>query len=473
MKRQHRRLFTLTALMLAALSYSFGSIPVYAGEASGFLYGRVTTKSGNIYTGQLRWGTEEAFWDDIFNGTKDSNPFQKHFDKLTDENSAGTYDKSVREYLKSAQKLRKEAERTNNDKNFKEAEELEAKAEALREKAEQMRERMEEMAQTKVILGGMVVAHWNEFGVTHVFQSRFGDIKKIEITGSEDAELTMKDNQVYQVTGGSNDLGGTIHVKDNSLGDIDLEWKKIKLIEFFDTPPSLNPGVTRMYGTLSTDAGTFSGWIQWDSEECVSTDKIDGDSEDGRVSIAMGSIQSITRRSRRGCTLELYDGRKIDMSGTNDVDQSIRGIYCEDPRFGKIKVEWDGFEKLVFEKKSNSGKGYRDYPDARPLRGTVLDTDGKSQSGRLVYDLDEGFTWEFLNGTMDEVEYFIPFDKISTIKHYSSRYTEVTLRGGEKLKLEGTQDVTESNDGVLLFTTEGKDPTYIDWEHIDEIRFAW
>ena len=40
-------------------------------DNSGFLHGTVDTNSGNTYTGFLRWGTEEAFWDDHFNSTKD------------------------------------------------------------------------------------------------------------------------------------------------------------------------------------------------------------------------------------------------------------------------------------------------------------------------------------------------------------------------------------------------------------------
>ena len=45
-----------------------------SGPHQGFLYGTVETRSGASYTGLLRWGREEAFWDDLFNATKPDEP---------------------------------------------------------------------------------------------------------------------------------------------------------------------------------------------------------------------------------------------------------------------------------------------------------------------------------------------------------------------------------------------------------------
>ena len=41
----------------------------------GHLYGTVVTDSDRSYTGLLRWGTEETFWDDHFNSTKEGLPY--------------------------------------------------------------------------------------------------------------------------------------------------------------------------------------------------------------------------------------------------------------------------------------------------------------------------------------------------------------------------------------------------------------
>ena len=47
-----------------------------AGDAAGFLYGTVITESGTEYRGFLRWGTQEAFWDDLFHSRKDELPYR-------------------------------------------------------------------------------------------------------------------------------------------------------------------------------------------------------------------------------------------------------------------------------------------------------------------------------------------------------------------------------------------------------------
>ena len=46
-----------------------------AASNQGWIYGTVETRSGNEYTGTLRWGTEEAFWDDLFNSSKEDLPY--------------------------------------------------------------------------------------------------------------------------------------------------------------------------------------------------------------------------------------------------------------------------------------------------------------------------------------------------------------------------------------------------------------
>ena len=50
-------------------------------DNQGFLYGQVVTNSGAEYVGFLRWGTQEAFWDDLFNSVKEDLPFYDYLDR--------------------------------------------------------------------------------------------------------------------------------------------------------------------------------------------------------------------------------------------------------------------------------------------------------------------------------------------------------------------------------------------------------
>ena len=140
---------------------------------------------------------------------------------------------------------------------------------------------------------------------------------------------------------------------------------------------------------METDEGQFKGNIQWDKQECINTDKLDGDTEDGDVSIEMGRIKSIERRSRRASTVVLNDGRELVLDGSNDVNHENRGIMVEDPRYGRVTIGWKSFEKVTFSKPKGSGPGYDDFPARGQLKGTVTTEDGDTYTGRLVIDLDE------------------------------------------------------------------------------------
>jgi len=240
-------------------------------------------------------------------------------------------------------------------------------------------------------------------------------------------------------------------VFDDSLGEVTLNWEKIEKVTFEAAPAGITPPAYRLHGKLETDDGTFEGFIQWDSQECMSTDRLDGDTDDGDLSIEMGKIQSIEKRSSRSSSVELKDGRKLVLRGSNDVDSSIRGIFVEDERFGRVKVSWDAFESLEFTDVRKSGRGY--------------------YSGQIVFDLDETESWEMLNGSRDGVEYFIPFDMIQSIRPGRHDTSEVTLNNGIELELEDGQDVAERNAGIVIMRGDSEREVYIPWRDVEQIVF--
>ena len=66
----------LRALMILGLLASTPFLFARDTDRSGLLYGTVTMSSGTEYRGVLRWGSEEAYWDDIFNSSKTELEFQ-------------------------------------------------------------------------------------------------------------------------------------------------------------------------------------------------------------------------------------------------------------------------------------------------------------------------------------------------------------------------------------------------------------
>lgn len=390
-------------------------------QDQGFIYGKVSTIDGKEYKGQLRWGKEETFWDDIFNSSKEENDWLRYLDR-------GDY-----KYVRN--------NRSDDDDD------------------------------------GNWIGSWTNIwsddysSHTHQFAIRYGDIQKIEITGRNDVEVTFKDGKSWDLEGGSNDIGATILVFDPEIGQIKVDWGRIDEIEFMEAPATIKGKAGEpLTGTVETRKGNFTGLLQWDHEECLSTDKLDGDTEDGDVSIEMGNIESI-EKDGRGSTVVLKSGRKLFLWGSNDVNDENRGVIVKDPAIGKVKIGWDDFEKITFDAKpKGSGAAYKDYGKPAELKGTVITENGEKYSGRIVYDLDEEYDFEILHGNDDDIEYIIPFRNVKSVKIKNFNYSSVTLRSGKILLLGDAQDVSDKNDGMLVFPAEG-DPKYLPWDDIDEIIF--
>jgi hypothetical protein len=301
--------------------------------------------------------------------------------------------------------------------------------------------------------------------------ARYGDIREIEVTGRSGAVLVMKSGRRVEIDGGSNDVGGQIQVWDGKRSPTELRWRDIERIRFRAAPADLAVDVRRLYGVVHTDEGDFRGWIQWDQDECLGTDELDGETGDGEMSIPMGDIRTIERRGGRASRVTLRDGRELTLDGTNDVNSSNRGIYVEDERFGRVLVSWDTFERADFADPPGSGPAYGAFEAGGPLRGTVTTRAGRKHTGRLIYDMDEEETWETLDGERRGIDYSIPLGMVASVTPRDGGASRVELRNGEVLELEGTTDTGENHAGVLVLA-QGRRPVYVVWEDVRRIDFA-
>jgi hypothetical protein len=408
---KHGWLAALGGLTLGVLGVAATPASAASEDAAGFLYGKVTLSSGKVYEGRLRWDDEEAAWGDLFHSAKRDN-----------------------EWVDLAPRRERERRKTIR------------------------------------VFGVDVSVRSDDWSHGRQFVIRFGDIESIEPRSGDRATVRLKSGTEVEVDGGSNDIGAEIVVWDPSFGDTKLDWDRIDRIEFLPVPKGYRADDTRLHGTVRTREGDFTGFVQWDQQECLGSDKLDGEDRDGDVSLRMGTLRAIERRSSSSSRVILRDGREMVLDGTNDVDDSNRGIYVEDPRFGRVLISWDVFERVDFTD-AGSGPGYDSFPPGQPLRGTVTDIDGRKLSGRIVYDLDESETTELLDGERRDIDYSIPFALVAAIEPRDADASRVTLRGGEQLVLEGTADVSEDNAGVLVFESGRERPTYVRWSDVERIDF--
>jgi hypothetical protein len=383
----------------------------------GLLYGRITTSDGAVYEGRLRWGgDEEALWGNYFNGVKNQNPWIGHVPS----------------------------------------------------------ERLPRERLSFEVLGIEIPVWSRRADLGRPFMARFGDIARIEPRG-RDLWITLKSGTVFHLDRfAADDVADGVRVWDDIVGVVDLGERRIGTIDLLAAPQlGAAPGPSPLYGTVRTRNGDFTGFLQWDREECLGSDQLVSHTADGEVSLRFDTIRSIARRTGDSVLVTLLDGQEIGLADPRKAGQRTRGIYVDDQHYGRVLVSWDAFERMDFAS-GGTGPAYGDFPPGRPLTGSVLTRSGRRLAGRLVYDLDESETTETLDAPSQGIDYTIPFDLISSIAlpgpdGRGPQQARVTLRSGEALELELTGDLGERNAGMLIFLDSGQGPEYVPWTDVQQI----
>jgi len=388
------------------------SAPSTEAVHEGLLYGLVITTDGAVYEGRLRWGgDEEALWGNTFNGFRKDNPWVAY--APPERRSIGAF--------------------------------------------------------------GIEIAGWeSERDVRRPFMVRFGDIDLIEPLGAEIRVTLRNGTEVLLDRYAADDVADGLRVWDVTRGVVDLRERQIRSIEFL-AAPALGAGPLPLHGTVRTPQGDFTGLVQWNRQACVGSDRLDGQTADGERSLRFDTIRSITRQSLDSSLVTLLDGGEIVLSGPGAAGSGNRGIYVDDPRYGRVQISWDAFERVDFSP-GGSGPGFDDFAPGLPLTGSVITRSGRRLAGRLVYDLDESETIETLDAPSQGVNYTIPFGLIASIvrpglDERGAPRARVILHGGEELHLEMSGDLGDENAGMLIFIDGTESPEYVAWADIEEIDF--
>lgn len=406
---RNRKTFQLLLGLLVALFITVNGLK--AQNTEGFIYGKVYTKNSS-YIGQIRWGREEAYWNDHFNASKIDNLYESFKDR---------------------------ERKSNRDFDWR------------------------------------IFSIWEDISskTVHVFSCQFGDLKEIINYGDERVLVKLKNGEEIKLSGsGYNDIGSSIVILDDELGKMSIKWERINKVEFLPTPKELNSQFGRpMFGTVETlRKGTLKGFIQWDHDERIGKDKLDGDTRDGDVAIPFDKIAGIERRGN-GSMVDLKSGRQFLVTGSNDVNNENKGIIVSIDGIGKIDVPWKAFKSVTFEEVDHSGSSYTSFTTPKGLKGTVYQYDDKQIRGNIIFDLDEFWDLEMLEGYDDEIEYKIPFRNIRSIEPKNYNYSIVELKNGKKVLLGRGRDVTDKNAGLLVFKESTRDAIRIDWTKIAKIIF--
>ncbi len=405
------------ASILWLLTTTFSSI---AANPEPVIYGSVTHSNGDVVTGTIRWGEQEQFLSDIFNGEKMATVGIEH---LT---------------------------------------------------ADEKDQLLDNQPGPQAQIGDIQITFKSWFSKeieAPYFNVYFGSIKQIDIAGDV-IVATLHDGTKIITNEGSNDLSDEIYVK-TSEGDVtEFDLDDLQQIKFSKAPADAKTFNDGIYGTVTSSIGTFQGRIMWDKDERTTNEKLDGSDEKKEYEIKFVDIVSIEKtNSGNASKVELRDKQSLLLKGTNDVDNGNRGIWIDHPDTGRVEVDWSQFEKLVIEDVDAAWQDFDDYQQlSKKLSGTVVLNDGTTiQADGLIYDMNQQSQSELLYADIAGNNRQVPLAKFKTLKRVNEQSIELELHDSKKIMAYNNRSVTRDNNGVLV--TNGDQHKWYPWTEIQSITF--
>lgn len=159
-----------------------------------------------------------------------------------------------------------------------------------------------------------------------------------------------------------------------------------------------------------------------------------------------GSRAKVTLKN--GVILEVTDGNSEDIGGS---------ISVYDFELGEVSFKWERVDKVEF----------MEAPDdltevfGKPIYGTVNAGRKGTFKGMIVWDNDERFMDEILDGKDRNGDKKIPFRSIQNITKNRSG-VDLTLRSGREFYLTGSNDVNSENRGIVIHDPE-----------VGQVKISW
>jgi hypothetical protein len=350
----------------------------------GRLYGRVTTRGGEELAGFIRWDRNEGSWDDLLDANKDgprgSTQSGIRFGHVQRIDVIGRSRADL--LLRSGEATRMESRSTDLGSGLR-ALVVEDAAGSTVELAWNDLARVEfegapadltppdaRLHGTLTLRDGRTFTGSIAWDTDEIYTSDvldgddedgrrqkipFASIASISRNGSGSAQIVLHTGR-QMILRGSNDVDSSIRgitVSDPTLGQVKVDWDGFEEVSFHapapDAEPMLFDGGRRIRGTVVTRSGEeLTGDVRWDDDERFTWEMLNGDAAGVEYQVEFGRIARITRHGR-GVSVELLDGRMLELTGSNDVDPSNRGVLVETER-GIIRIDWSDFVELRLER---------------------------------------------------------------------------------------------------------------------------
>lgn len=394
-----------------------------AGQSSPRLWGTVETREGALHRGYLRWDGEAAAWDDLLRGSR---PVPRD-------------------------RLRIWQEATGRDTT--------------------------PPIRVVEVMGYRI--SWNEedpeLAGPRGAAVRFAHLQEIRPGGAGEVLLTLRsgDTLTFRTRVAEPGFEGpAVVVEDPASGIVSLAWGEVGRVTLASAPAPERGPAERLHGTVEDRWGNrFTGYVAWGREGLLAGDTLQGETGP----LAFRQVATL-EREWDAAEVTLAGGGSSGVAPPGTRSPRSHGIRISDPGLGAVTVPWEDFRRLRVHPPGESGPAEPWVP-ARPLRGTVTTRSGETLEGDILWDADEGWSWETLDGSFRDVEMAVEFARIASIRRASSRSAEVTLRDGRSWELQDSNDVDDGNRGILVRLADEGAPTgeggwvLLTWDEFLEVRF--
>jgi hypothetical protein len=184
----------------------------------------------------------------------------------------------------------------------------------------------------------------------------FADIASIERESSRSARVVLRSGQelILRGTNDVNDDNRGIEISDPSLGRVIVSWDELQALTFHapDAVAGYDAfgGGRPLQGTVETvDGDRLTGTIRWDNDEESTWEILDGRSDGVDYDIELAHVRTIERVGSSAARVGLRDGRTLLLEGSNDVDETNKGIFVRLESGRTMLVRWAELERVTFE----------------------------------------------------------------------------------------------------------------------------
>jgi hypothetical protein len=260
-----------------------------------------------------------------------------------------------------------------------------------------------------------------------------------------------------------------ITVEVTGQGVVQLAWSEVRSVELMAAPDAVSPASARIHGTLRDRAGnSYTGDISWAGSPAHASDLFVEPGPEGS-GVPFSSIAVVERTGRSSARITLTSGEILDVGGANAPRFGGRTVRVLDPTLGQVQMPWNDVAELRLHAPATL-RARDAFTGGQRLRGVVATQSGERLTGWVRWDNDEEYGWELLNGRDGNRAFAIELSHVREIQRRSSRSADVTLHDGRTFDLDGSNDVSFANKGLVVERDDGT-KRFVDWMSFQQVSF--